>query len=85
MPIYVYECAEGHRKEEIRKISERENAPQCDCGHSMRMVITPVNINGAFLGSAKNPGYKCPITEQWVSSKKQRRNIMAQHNVIECG
>lgn len=86
MPIYTYECEKGHRKEGWSSISERENAPPCDCGLPMRMVITPVRVNGQFLGSAANPGYMCPVTQQWVDTKKKRLNIMAEHNLREyCG
>jgi putative FmdB family regulatory protein len=83
MPLYTYKCEKGHTKEAWSSISERESGPACECGLSMQMIITPVRINGAFLGSYANPGYRCPITQQWVDSKKQRLNIMAEHNVRE--
>lgn len=83
MPLYTYQCAKNHTKEQWSSISERESAPPCECGLSMKMVITPVRINGAFLGSARNEGYKCPVTQEWVSTKKRRREIMAEHNLRE--
>jgi putative FmdB family regulatory protein len=83
MPLYVYECPEGHRKDAFRSISDRNNAPECDCGLSMQKVILPVMFNESFLGSSKNEGYKCPVTNEWVDSKRKRLNIMDKHDLVE--
>lgn len=83
MPLYVYECAEGHRKEAYRSIAELDNAPGCDCGLSMKKIITPVMFNEGFIGSTRCPGYVCPVTKEWVETKRKRRNIMAKHDLIE--
>jgi putative FmdB family regulatory protein len=83
MPLYVYQCAQGHTTEAYRPIAELDNCPACDCGLETKKIITPVMINGAFLGSYRNPGYKCPVTNQWVDTKRERLNIMAKHDLVE--
>jgi len=83
MPIYVYQCEKGHKKEEWRKISEIDDPVTCDCGLSMKQIITAVMFNAGFLGSVRNPGYLCPVTNQWVETKKKRLNIMAKHDLVE--
>lgn len=83
MPIYVYQCEQGHRKEEWRRISEMDDPVTCDCSLPMKKIITPVQFTAGFLGSARNPGYQCPVTNEWVESKRKRRNIMAKHDLVE--
>lgn len=58
MPIYVYECSAcASRVEHMQKMADRDNPPACDCGGSLRRVITPpvVVLDGAdpsFPGAA---------------------------------
>lgn len=33
MPIYVYRCAEGHTREHVRRIADRDNSATCEHGH----------------------------------------------------
>jgi RNA-binding protein YlmH len=44
----------------------------------MDVKIQPV------IGYVQRPtDYKCPVTGQWVSSNRQRANIMREHNLID--
>lgn len=44
----------------------------------MRVKIQPV------IGCVQRPcDYKCPVTGQWVSTNRQRTNIMREHNLID--
>lgn len=85
--IYSYRCNHCDYVQDARRsMAERHNAPACDvCGGDMRHIITPVEFKAAFLGSVNNPGYMCPVTEQYVSTNRQRRNIIAEHGLIEKG
>lgn len=85
--IYTYRCNLcEHTQDANRSMSDRDNAPDCaECGADMKKVITKVEVNGYFLGSANNPGYMCPVSDTWVSSKRQRRDIMDKHNLLEKG
>jgi hypothetical protein len=44
----------------------------------MDVKIQPV------IGYVQRPtDYKCPVTGQWVSTNRQRQNIMREHNLID--
>lgn len=45
---------------------------------------TKVMFNSPYGGSAI-PGYMCPVTDKWVESRRERRNIMAEYELIEVG
>lgn len=83
MPLYVYQCAQGHTTEAYRKIAEMDDPLACECGLETKKIITPVMFNAGFLGSHRNPGYQCPVTNEWVESKRKRLNIMAKHDLVE--
>lgn len=49
------------------------------------MKIEAPQVQAQILGGGSYPGYRCPITGEFVTSRKRRRDIMAEHNVIEAG
>ena len=84
MPLYTYACAKcGGNVEHFNTVENHAKGPEC-CGSSMVQRIVPVNL-GVVLGGGSFQGYKCPVTDQWVTSRQQRRNIMAEHNLVEAG
>ncbi len=83
MPTYDYRCTvcEKPLPDHFRHISEPD--PFC-CGVPMQQEFnTPWMFNNAFLGSTRNPGYQCLVTDQYIESKKARREVMARHNLVE--
>lgn len=56
--IYVYQCTSCEKHvEHLLKMAERDNPPPCDCGATLRRIITPpaVVLDGAdpsFPGAA---------------------------------
>ena len=54
------------------------------CCEQMELTIVPVNI-GIVIGGSDFPGYMCPVTDKFVTSRRERRNIMAEHNLVEMG
>lgn len=77
MPIYEYHCKEcGESQDAFNKVDAREsNAPVC-CGVQTTKAITACMV---FI-----PGechYVCPVTDQKVTSYRQRANIMAEHGL----
>jgi hypothetical protein len=50
----------------------------------MMKEITTTQIANV-LGGGSFLGYKCPVSGEWVTSRKQRKEIMARHGVIEAG
>lgn len=55
MPIYVYKCESCQTvKDKIRKVSERDEPLECECGSKMERAITvPSYVNGGFYDSLK--------------------------------
>lgn len=81
MPLYAYKCPScGAESDDFNRIDERHtNAPNCDaCAVQMAMVIPPVR------GSVQETcHYLCPQTGQGVTSWAQRRNIFAEHRLVD--
>jgi len=78
--IYEYECATCHKHvEHWLKMADRGNPPACDCGGSLRQVVTPpaVVLDGA---DPSFPG----ASMKW---EKDRARTMAreQKNLKETG
>jgi hypothetical protein len=40
-------------------------------------------ITGCMIFVPSDVAYKCPVTEQVVTSERQRKNIMAKHRLID--
>lgn len=77
--MYLYRCREcGSERELFNRVSECEsNAPEC-CGAKQAIRIQPV------MGFVQpDVHYKCVVTGQGVTSHRQRRNIMAEKNLID--
>lgn len=60
--------------------------PTCHCGAATehwwgetRLMFAPP------MGAHDNPGYWDVVTDQFVDSKRTRRNIMAEYELIEAG
>ncbi|MGB1373826.1 MAG: FmdB family zinc ribbon protein [Aequoribacter sp.] len=87
MPLYQYRCTScADECSEFNTVADRHaNAPKCACGGPMVMRIMPVQVQAQILGGGTHPGYHCPVSGEYVTSRKQRRNIMAEHNLIEAG
>ncbi len=83
--LYEYSCECGEVTEASRSCDERHDSPPCKaCGDDTTLKITGgVGFSGGFLGSAANPGYMCPVTDQFIDSKKKRNEVMAVHGLRE--
>lgn len=82
--LYTYRCKTcGESTDAHRKVEDMHNAPECQsCGGETKKIITPVSFT-PVMGGFDNPGYRCPVTDQWVDSKRKRRSIMDEHNLVE--
>ena len=61
MPLYEYECANGHLTEENRRFKDREEPCYCRiCGLPAKPVISKVNFTFGFTLSESShlPGHK---------------------------
>lgn len=80
MPLYDYRCPKcgAVRADVFNRMRESEsNAPAC-CGSAMAIVIQlpMVTIQPEAF-------YKCPATGINVTSWRQRRNIFAEHRLMD--
>lgn len=77
--LYDYQCKTcGLETEEFNRIDERNsNAPLC-CGQRMEIVIK----SAPYGYVDRKIDYICPVTNQHVSSKRQRREIMAKEGLV---
>lgn len=82
MPLYLYRCLECDREQtEFNTVANRHKGPEC---HGiMVMKITPPQIQAQILGGSKTPGYSCPVTGEYVTSRSRRRDIMKEHDLVE--
>ena len=81
--IYEYRCtACKHVTIAARPMKNRNDALDCEaCGGDTRLKISGGTGFGRVMGGADNPGYLCPVTDQWVDSKRKRREIMKRHDL----
>jgi putative FmdB family regulatory protein len=82
--LYTYRCYDCQdTTTATRSVEDRHDCPECQfCGGETRKIITPVNFT-PVMGGHDNPGYHCPVTDQWVDSKRKRRSIMDEHDLVE--
>lgn len=85
MPIYDFRCwiCDGEESK-LLKIKDRYDAPIC-CDEKMKRVLSAPMINPNIIGGTRNPGYECVVSGKYVSTKKMRREIMSEYNLIEAG
>ena len=76
--LYDYQCKTCQAETEaINKIAERNtHAPVC-CGQKMVIIVKKAPMG--YMG--RTIDYICPVTNEHVTSKRQRRNIMAENNL----
>jgi len=76
--IYDHKCKQcGTEKEAVNSVAERHtNAPAC-CGEPMPIIIKTAPMG--YMG--RTIDYMCPVTNQHISSKAQRRDVMARNGL----
>ncbi len=66
-------------------MEDRNNPIDCEeCGSSDTFLkITGGTGFAPVYGGADLPGYRCPVSDEWVDSRKKRKEIMAKHGLGE--
>jgi predicted nucleic acid-binding Zn ribbon protein len=76
--IYVYSCECGSKKEEFRKVRDRNKLPKCDkCGINMVREIGGHNV------VADIESYYDENLETGIKSRKHRERVMREKGVYE--
>ena len=88
MPIYKYRCPNcSTTQDAIRKIADRVNAPECpDCKIPTKQILTADSmpqLNPIILGGGTYQGYECPVSGEYVTSRRDRKRIMKEHDLVE--
>ena len=82
MQLYHYRCDKcSETTTAFRKVADLERGPIC-CERAMKNVIRAPMIQ-PVLGGGDFQGYDCPVSGQFVNSRKQRREIMSEHRLSE--
>jgi hypothetical protein len=82
MPVYVYECFCGKRKEEFRKIDERHIAPKCHGPMELRIMPTSVAVFTPYQAiGAEKEGGKRP----WIKNAAEHREYLRRNGYEEVG
>lgn len=57
MPIFEYQCSQGHKSARLRKFSQRNKPVVCDCGRKMKRVFSvPHCVPDGMYSYAPNLG-----------------------------
>ena len=79
MPVYETICETCLKEKDIvRKVDDRHDTEEC-CGKKMRLMISTPNFNVDYTN------YKSMQTGEQITSKKQHRDHLREHNLIEIG
>lgn len=80
MPLYTYECENGHRFDRIMRLKDYRQPQTCDCGLEAKRVIVPTMIN---CDMAPWDSYISPASGKLITSYKERRKDMAEHDCVD--
>ncbi len=79
MPIYEYECEQGHRFEEIQKFSDA-HIESCECGAACKRLLSASSF--ALKGEGwSNDGYTKGAVENDFqrTAQKTKNQILREH------
>jgi len=85
MPLYTYDCECGETVREFNRIADRDTLAPFHCRKRMNRRFEPPQIQAQILGGGDLQGYLCPVTNEWVTSRTRRREIMKENDLIEAG
>lgn len=77
MPLYEYECLNGHIVEAFRSIDDRKDCPVCPCGQTTKSVVSAV-MGFVSFPAAGGKGYVSPASGKFIDSAKARRDDFAR-------
>lgn len=76
MPLYDFECAQGHKFERFVPLADFDMAQHCACGAASFRLISRVAI------AVENVEYTCPVTGSPILSKRAHEDNLKRHNCI---
>ena len=83
MPMYVFECPDGHQSESVFSIDNRPATVSCDCGKRARRVIAPHIVHGFEEHLDENLTDKGGTQPFHAKSRAQRKRRLRELNLEE--
>ncbi len=85
MPLYSYKCSDcGALTDSYNIVANRHQSPVCGCGSMTALSIQPTQI-APVMGGGDFPGYQCPVTDEFITSRRKRKYVMDSNNLVEVG
>lgn len=81
MPLYNYICPDHGEFDRFAKLEDYKDPAQCDCGRWCERGLSVPYF------TVDNVGYNCPITGEWIGSKREHQENLAKQGcrVLETG
>ncbi len=80
MPLYDFRCQTCEAEvEAYRSIRDSESEPPTHCGAAMVKVHKRAPMGSIQVDAC----YRCPVTGDAVTSRRQRSEIMKRHNLVD--
>lgn len=80
MPIYVYQCKEGHKFDVFKPLRDIDEPVFCECGSEAKRKIVPTMIN---CDIQPWDHYVSPASGKLITSYKERREDMKRSNCVD--
>lgn len=80
MPIYTYRCTNNHQFDRFLNLKDYKQPQVCECGADSKKIIMPTMIN---CDIAPWDSYISPASGKLITSYKQRRKDMAEHDCVD--
>jgi len=80
MPLYTYECSNGHIFDRILKLKDYQQSQTCKCGLPAKRKIMPTMVNCDMQPWDR---YISPVSGKPITSYKERREDMKSHDCVD--
>lgn len=77
MPVYEYVCPEGHAFDRFLPLARYLEPQRCDCGSPAVKVISAPFVRSDI------PGYRSPVTGEWIGGRAARREDLRRSGCVE--
>lgn len=80
MPIYKYECSQGHQFDKFLPMKNYKDPQICECGSDAKRVLVPTMLS---LDIANWDRYISPTSGKLITSHKERKQDMRESGCVD--